>query len=164
MDHKSISIPAATISQARLDPCRAVHPPANRVRPAQLQPLYPATNQAARAMRNADYARKQVTCALARPTGHPSAPCSRVQTTDGAIARALRPPATHPENVIGRHRQTERPSARSTHCTGRPTNPRENAAEYSAHCSSSRTILLHPSRPNAMLSRRRATALISATC
>ena len=53
--------------------------PPTRVRPTQPRPLYPATNQAARAMRNADYARKQVACALVRPTEHPSAPAIRVQ-------------------------------------------------------------------------------------
>ena len=37
--------------------------------------------------------------------------------TKRAVARAMRPPATHPENVIRRHRQTERRSARPTHCT-----------------------------------------------
>ena len=72
--------------------------------------------------------------------------------TKRAIARAMRPPATHQENLIERHRQTERRSARPTHSTDQRTNPRENAAKYSAHCSSSRTILPHPSRPNAMLS------------
>ena len=77
--HRSISIPTTTRNQARAEPCRAVHPPANRVRPAQPRPLYPATNQAARAMRKADYARKQVTCEPARPTEHPSAPAIRVQ-------------------------------------------------------------------------------------
>ena len=35
--------------------------------------------QAARAMRKADYERKQVTCEPARPTEHPSAPAIRVQ-------------------------------------------------------------------------------------
>ena len=79
--------------------------------------------------------------------------------TKRAIARAMRPPATHPENVIERHSQTERRSARPTHSTDQRTNLRENAAKYSAHCSSSRTILPHPSRPNAMLSRRRTIAV-----
>ena len=79
VDHRSDLKPTATRNQARLDPCRAVHPPANRVRPAQPRPLYPATNQAARAMRKAHYARKQVTCEPVRPTEHPSAPAIRVQ-------------------------------------------------------------------------------------
>ena len=82
--------------------------------------------------------------------------------TKRAIARALRPLATHQENSIERHRQTERRSARPTHSTDQRTNPRENAAKYSAPCFSSRTILPHPSRPNAMLSRRRTTAVVSA--
>ena len=155
MDHKSIWILTETNARARLDPCRAVHPPANRVRPAQPRPLYPATNQAARAMRNADYARKHVVSALARPTEHPSAPAIRVQkdqasdsTSTAATSDTPRkrdwptPPDRTPRRAI-RHPQESQ-----------QTNPREDAAKYSAPCSSSRTILLRPSRPNAMLSRR----------
>ena len=146
--------------RARLDPCRAVHPPANRVRPTQPRPLYPATNQAARAMRNADYARKQVTCALARPTAHPSAPAIRVQkdqasdsTSNAATSDSPRkrdwptPPDRTPRRAIWHPQEPQQ------------TNPRETAAKYSAPCSSSRTILLQPSRPNAMLSRRRTIAV-----
>ena len=163
MDHKSIWILTETSARARLEPCRAVHPPANRVRPTQPRPLYPATNQAARAMRKAHYARKQVACALARPTEYPSAPAIREQKDQASDSTSNAAPATHPENVIDRHRQTERRSARPTHWTDRRTNPRENAAKYSAPCFSSRTILPHPSRPNAMLSRRRTIAVVSAS-
>ena len=160
VDHRSISIQTTTSNRARLDPCRAVHPPANRVRPAQRRPLYPATNQAARAMRKADYARKQVICAVERPTEHPSAPAIRVQkdqASDSASTAATgdtprkrdwpTPPDRTPLRAI-RHAQEPQ-----------QTNPRENAAKYSAHCSSSRMILPQPSRPNAMLSRRRTIAV-----
>ena len=82
--------------------------------------------------------------------------------TKRAIARAMRPPATHPENMMQRHSPTDRTSARSTNRNFPCTHPRETAAKYSAPCSSSRTILPHPSRPNAMLSRRCATAVVRA--
>ena len=160
VDHKSIWILTETSARARLDPCRAVHPPANRVRPAQPRPLYPATNQAARAMRKADYARKQVACKPARPTEHPSAPAIRVQkdqASDSTSTAATRDTPRKRDWPTPPHRT----SLRAIRHAREPqqTNPRENAAKYSAHCSSSRTILPHPSRPNAMLSRRRTTAV-----
>ena len=162
VDRKSIWILTETSARARLDPCRAVHPPADRVRPANTERsiLRPTRPHAQCGMPITQENKLPARLHDRPPTRvRPRFECKR---TKRAIARALRPPATHQENVIGRHRQTERPSARSTHCTGRCTNPRENAAKYSAHCSSSRTILLQPSRPNAMLSRRCATALVSA--
>ena len=145
--------------QARLDACRAVHPPANRVRPAH------TARSILRPTRPHAQCGKPITQENMLPASRHDRPLTRVRPrfecirTKRAIARAMRPPATHQENVIGRHRQTERPSARPTHCTDQRTNPRENAAKYSAPCSSSRMILPHPSRPNAMLSRRRTIAV-----
>ena len=82
--------------------------------------------------------------------------CKRLKSDSTSSAA----PATPQENVFERHRQTERHAARyGTLKNLSKPNPRENAAKYSAPCSSSRMILLHPSRPNAMLSRRRATAV-----
>ena len=159
VDHKSIWILTETSARARPEPCRAVHPPANRVRTANtdrsiLQPTRPHAQCG-----------KPITQENKLPASRHDRPSTRVRPrseckrTKRAIARALRPPATHPENVIERHSQTDHRSARPTYCTDRRTHPRENAAKYSAHCSSSRTILLHPSRPNAMLSRRRTIAV-----
>ena len=159
MDQRSDLKPTATSIRARLDPCHAVHPPANRVRPANTE------RSILRPTRPHAQCGEPITQENKLPANRHDRTPTRVRprfeckTTKRAIARALRPPATHPENMIERHSQTERPSARSTHCTGRRTNPRENAAKYSAPCFSSRTILPHPSRPNAMLSRRRAIAV-----
>ena len=154
MDHRSIWILTETNARVRPEPSRAVHPPANRVRPANtdrsiLRPTKPHA-QCGKPI-------TQENKLLARWHDRPSTrvrPRFECKRTKRAIARALRPPAIHPENVIGRHSQTERPSARSTHCADQRTNPRENAAKYSAPSFSPRTILPHPSRPNAMLSRR----------
>ena len=164
MCHRSISIPTTTRNRARLDPCRAVHPPANRVRPAQPRPrpLYPATNQAARAMRKADYARKQVVCALARPTEHPRAPTIRVQKDQASDSTSTAATSDTPRK---RDAATEpdRPHLRAIDQPQLPLHaPARECGKCSAPCSSSRTILLHPSRPNAMLSRRRTTAVVSA--
>ena len=162
MDHKSIWILTETNARARLDACRAVHPPANRVRPAHTaRSILRPTRPHAQCGKPITQENKLPANRHDRPSTrvHPRFECKR---TKRAIARALRPPATHQENVIDRHRQTERRSARSTHCTDRRTHPRENAAKYSAPCFSSRTILPHPSRPNAMLSRRRTTAVVHA--
>ena len=148
--------------RARLDPCRAVHPPANRVRPAHtdrsiLRPTRPHAQ--------CGMPITQENMLSARWQDRPSTrvrPRFECKRTKRAIARAMRPPATHQENMIERHSQTERPSARSTHCADQRTNSRETAAKYSAHCFSSRMMLPHPSRPNAMLSRRRTTTVGSA--
>ena len=156
VDHRSNSIPTTTCNRARLDPCRAVHPPANRVRPANtdrsiLRPTKPHAQCGKPITQESMLSPRWYDRPLTRV--RPRFECKRIKR---AIARALRPPATHQENVIGRHSQTERRFARPTHCTDQQTNPREKAAKYSASCSSSRMILPHPSRPNAMLSRRRA--------
>ena len=108
---------------------------------------------------------KPITQETKLPASRHDRPPTRVRprfeckSTKRAVARALRPPAKHPENMMKRHSQTDRTSARSTNCNFPCTYPRANAAKYSAPCSSSRTILPHPSRPNAMLSRRRTIAV-----
>ena len=113
-------------------------------------------------MRKADCARKHVACKPARPTAHPSAPAIRVQKDQASDSTSNTGTATHPENVMGdTARPNDPPRDRRTRRTQR-THPRENAAKYSALCSSSRMILPHPSRPNAMLSRRRAATVVRA--
>ena len=120
--HRSISIPTTTRNQARADPCRAVHPPANRVRPANtersiLRPTKPHAQCG-----------KPITQENKLPARWQDRPCTRVRPrfeckrTKRAVARAMRPPATHRENVMKRHSLTDRTSARSTHSTD-PTHP-----------------------------------------
>ena len=103
--------------RARLDPCRAVHPPANRVRPANTE------RSILRPTRPHAQCGKPITQENKLPARLHDRPSPRVRPrfeckrTKRAIARAMRPPATHPENVMKRHSPTERPSARSTHST-----------------------------------------------
>ena len=121
--HRSNSIPTTTRNRAKLDPCRAVHPPANRVRTANtdrsiLRPTRPHAQCG-----------KPITQENMLSASWHDRPPTRVRPrfeckkTKRAIARAMRPPATHQENVFKRHSQTERPSARSTHSTD-PTHER----------------------------------------
>ena len=87
----------------------------------------------------------------------PRCECKR---TKRAIARAMRPPAKH-QATLKEATPPDRTPRRAIRHPQEPqqTNPRENAAKYSAPCTSSRTIPPHPSRPNAMLSRRRTIAV-----
>ena len=70
VDHRSISIPTATRTERDLTRAGQFTRPPTRVRPTQPRPLYPATNQAARA--NAE-------SPLRKKTG-----CLRAGTTDRA--------------------------------------------------------------------------------
>ena len=79
VDYRCISIPTATRTDQELTRAAQFTRPLtacgrrNRDR-SILRPTRPHAQ-----MRKADYARKQVVCALARPTEHPSAPAIRVQ-------------------------------------------------------------------------------------
>ena len=82
--------------------------------------------------------------------------------TKRAIARAMRHQRHTQKTCLSVTARPNVPPRDQPTARTQRTNPRENAAKYSVPCSSSRTILLHPSRPNAMLSRRRTTAVIRA--
>ena len=87
----------------------------------------------------------------------PAPECKRFKSNSTSNAA----PATHQEKLTDATPPDRTPRRAIRHSQEpQQTNSRENAAKYSAHCFSSRTILLQPSRPNAMLSRRRATAVI----
>ena len=113
-------------------------------------------------MRKADYARKQVACKPARPTEHPSAPAIRVQKDQASDSTSTAATSDTPRK---RDAATEpdRPHLRAIDQPQLPLHPpARECGKCSAPCSSSRTILLQPSRPNAMLSRRCATAVVNA--
>ena len=158
--HRSISIPTATRTERDLTHAvQFTRPPTacerrNRDR-SILRPTRPHAQCG-----------KPITQENKLPASRHDRPSTRVRPrfeskrTKRAIARALRPPATYQEEL-----KDAMPPDRTPHRVTRhpqepqQTNPRENAAKYAAPCFSSRTILLQPSRPNAMLSGCRAMAV-----
>ena len=128
----------------------------------EYRPLYPATNQAARAMRKAHYARKHVACEPARPTEHPSAPAIQVQKDQ--VSDSMSNAAT---SDTPRKRdwptQPDRTTLRAIDSLHGPVHQRARECGQIL-----RTLLFikndsaSSSRPNAMLSRRRTIAAVNA--
>ena len=155
MDHKSIWLLTETSARARLDACSAVHPPANRVRPAHTdRPILRPTRPHAQCGKPITQENKLPARWHDRPSTRvrPRFECKRRKSDSTSNAA----PAT-PQEKLKEATPPDRTPRRAIRHPQEPqqTNPRENAAKYSAPCFSSRTILPHPSRPNAMLSRRR---------
>ena len=159
VDRRSISIPTATRTERDLTHAAQItRPPTASGRRNRSRSILRPTKPHAQCGKPITQENKLPARWHDRPSTRvrPRFQCKRFKSDSTSNAspathQEKRKDATPPDRTL--LRAVQHPQSRQC------TNPRENAAKYSAPCSSSRTILPHPSRPNAMLSRRRTIAV-----